>query len=265
MLRLTTGVILGLGWLLLLLKGSVLAFWLVLLAIVAVLLREFCHMTMGDFSNRDRVSVIILGLLPVAAAYQGTPAAINGGTLLAILLLFLHILNIYSQRQDALKLLLRGVFAIVYLGAFSAHAILIRRFAGGASWMLFLTIVIIASDSGAFYGGTYFGRHKLCPSISPGKTVEGLFCGVLAGVAGGTLYVHLLNPVPSIPTILLLSALLSLTGVLGDLIESIIKRSSGVKDSGTLLPGHGGLFDRLDAILLCVPVLSSILSSGLFS
>ncbi len=130
---------------------------------------------------------------------------------------------------------------------------------------MFLTIVIIASDSGAFYGGTFFGRHKLCPSISPGKTVEGLFCGVVAAVAGGALYGYFLNPDIAMPAILLLSTLLALTGVVGDLIESIIKRSSGVKDSGTLLPGHGGLFDRLDAILLCAPVLSSILASGLLA
>lgn len=264
MRRLATGVFLGLAWLLLLLKGNVLAFWLVLLAIAAVLLHEFCRMMLSDFSRRDRTAVTILGLLPVGAAYLGTSTMIDSAALLAFFLLFLHVFSIYPQRPDAVRLLLRGVFAIVYLGIFVAHAMLIRRFTGGPIWLLFLTVVIIGSDSGAFYGGTFFGRHKLCPSISPGKTVEGLFCGVGTAVGGGALYAHFLLPNIAIPTILVLSALLALTGVVGDLIESIIKRSAGVKDSGSLLPGHGGLFDRLDAILLCMPVLSSILALGLF-
>lgn len=264
MQRLATGIFLGLAWFLLLLKGGILAFWLILLAVVAILVHEFCRMTLSDFTQRDRAAVTILGLLPVAAAYFGTSEAVNGGALLAFFLLFLHIFNIYPHRPDAIRLMMRGIFAIVYLGIFGAHAMLIRRFADGANWLLFLTIVIIASDSGAYYGGTLFGRHKLCPSISPGKTIEGLICGVLAAIICGSLYGRFFKPAATIPAILLLSALLALTGVAGDLIESIIKRSSGVKDSGTLLPGHGGLFDRLDAILLCVPVLSSILLLGLF-
>ena len=263
MQRLATGTILGLAWLLLLLKGSVLAFSLVLLVVAAVLLHEFCSMALSDFPDYDRAAVTILGLLPIAGAYLGSLAAINGAALLAFLLLFLHIFSIYHQRPEATRLLFRGSFAIVYLGTFSAHALLIRRLDGGAAWLLFLTAVVIASDSGAFYGGTYFGRHKLCPSISPGKTVEGLFCGVLAAALAGALSSRFLHLGLALPVTLLLSALLALTGIVGDLIESIIKRTSGVKDSGTLLPGHGGLFDRLDSMLLCVPVLSSILTSGL--
>ena len=264
MQRLATGIFLGLAWLLLLEKGNLLIFWLVLLAIAGVLLHEFCRMALNDFSFRDRTAVTILGLLPLAGAGFGTAAAINSAVLLAFLLLFLHIFSIYPKRPDATKLLFRGTFAIVYLGAFTAHTFLIRLFENGTDWLLFLSIVIVASDSGAFYGGSFFGRHKLCPSISPGKTVEGLFFGVSAAMAAGLLFCHFLLPAAAWPAILLLSSLLALTGVVGDLIESIIKRSSGIKDSGTLLPGHGGLFDRLDSILLCVPVLSSILSSGLF-
>lgn len=264
MQRLATGILLALAWLLLLLKGGILAFWLALLAVAAILLHEFCRMTLSDFSRRDRTAVTILGLFPVVAAYFGTAAAIDIGALFAFILLFLHIFSIYPQRPDALRLLLRSIFAIVYLGVFSAHAMLIRRFAGGAGWLLFLTVVIIAADSGAFYGGTLLGRHKLCLSISPGKTVEGLICGVLAAVGCGALFGHFLKPDTPMLTILFLSALFALTGVVGDLLESIIKRSSGFKDSGTLLPGHGGLFDRLDAILLCVPVFSSILALGIF-
>ncbi len=127
MQRLATGIFLGLAWLLLLLKGQHPGFLACPARGCRLLLHEFCRMTLDDFSRRDRTAVTILGLLPVAAAYLGTSTAIDSAALLAFLLLFLHIFSIYPHRPDAIRLLLRGIFAIVYLGIFSAHAMLIRR------------------------------------------------------------------------------------------------------------------------------------------
>ena len=121
-------------------------------------------------------------------------------------------------------------------------------------WLLLLMLVVVwAGDSCAYYLGTRYGRHKLAPVISPHKSWEGAAAG-LAGSVLAALAFHLWRP-ESFP--LALVPLAAVTGVLaqiGDLVESLLKRAAGVKDSGTLLPGHGGVLDRIDALLFAAPV-----------
>jgi len=265
MKRAATGLAIGLLWLLLLLRGGAPLFWLVILAVSVGLLHEFTRMTLRDFSGWDRTAVVILGLFPVTASYFGTLLAVNGAVLLSLLLLILHIFFFYGQRPNPHELLYRGLFAISYIGLFLAHAHLLRLLDNGAGWLLFLSAVIIASDSGAFYGGTFFGRHKLCPAISPGKTVEGLVSGRLAAALAAMIAQGLFLTGHEAVPLVLAAVGLALIGVIGDLLESIIKRAAGVKDSGGLLPGHGGLFDRVDALLLAVPFLYYILAFRLLS
>ncbi len=121
--------------------------------------------------------------------------------------------------------------------------------------VLLLVAAVYFGDTAALYGGKTFGRHKLAPGVSPSKTWEGAVFGlagsVLAGVATRVLFL------PEIPTgtVALLAFVLGVVGILGDLSESLLKRAAGVKDSGSLLPGHGGMFDRVDSLLLAAPVL----------
>jgi phosphatidate cytidylyltransferase len=127
-------------------------------------------------------------------------------------------------------------------------------------WLLLLAIVIIVlADVGGFFAGKYFGKHKLAPIISPGKTWEGFVGGLLLeGVLVGSLVWYLSDHV----TVLGLSLLVipvALYSVLGDLFESMIKRHSGVKDSGRLLPGHGGVLDRIDGVMAALPMFGLIL------
>jgi phosphatidate cytidylyltransferase len=119
---------------------------------------------------------------------------------------------------------------------------------------LFLAIVMM-TDTGAYYTGRALGRHKLAPRISPGKTVEGSVGGFVAGVAAGPLCRVVFFPQISLTDSLLLGASISVLGQIGDLVESMLKRGSGVKDSSHLLPGHGGMLDRLDSILFCAPLI----------
>jgi phosphatidate cytidylyltransferase len=115
--------------------------------------------------------------------------------------------------------------------------------------------MIAGSDTGAYYAGKTFGRRKLFPLISPKKTVAGGIGGVAAGVIAAE-GVNLLFPQPAHPLFLLLAAVVLICiGICGDLTESLIKRSVGVKDSGTILQGHGGLLDRVDSLLLTGPAL----------
>ena len=112
---------------------------------------------------------------------------------------------------------------------------------------------IWAGDAAAYYGGRALGRHKLAPTISPNKTVEGSICGLLASAAAGVgLGVRLIGL--SIPFLIVASLATAIAGQVGDLAESALKRSAGVKDSSSLLPGHGGVLDRLDSLLFAAPV-----------
>ncbi|MBP6597750.1 MAG: phosphatidate cytidylyltransferase, partial [Arenimonas sp.] len=125
----------------------------------------------------------------------------------------------------------------------------------GPRWTLFALALVWAADSGAYFAGSRFGRRKLAPSISPGKTWE----GVLGGLAASMLLAVAVLPMlglawPALPALVLLTLVTAAISVAGDLFESLMKRQSGVKDSGALLPGHGGLMDRLDSLLAALPI-----------
>lgn len=129
----------------------------------------------------------------------------------------------------------------------------------GAFVVMFPLIVTWIGDSGAYFVGRRFGRRKLIPSVSPGKSVEGAWGGLAAaGVAAVLLHLLVLRHVPglglSLPVVTVIGLLLGVTAQVGDLAESVLKREAGVKDSGSLLPGHGGILDRFDAILFTVPL-----------
>jgi phosphatidate cytidylyltransferase len=121
--------------------------------------------------------------------------------------------------------------------------------------LAFFFLVIFGSDSGAYFAGRAFGKHKLAPEISPGKTVEGLIGGVVA--AGGFAALATFWFFPELPYkwSIPLACVLAIVGVLGDLAESAMKRGSKTKDAASILPGHGGLLDRLDSLLLGAPIL----------
>ena len=125
----------------------------------------------------------------------------------------------------------------------------------GPRWTLFALALCWAADSGAYFAGSKFGKRKLAPAISPGKTWEGVFGGLATSVLLAVLALPLLGLAWSaLPALVLLTLLTAAISVVGDLFESLMKRHSGVKDSGALFPGHGGLMDRLDSLLAALPV-----------
>ena len=125
---------------------------------------------------------------------------------------------------------------------------------------MFGLMVNWVGDTGAFYVGRKFGRHKLAPSISPGKSWEGAAASVVTGVAFGMIYLPLTIRGTSLLAAGLLALAANAAGQVGDLAESALKRGAGVKDSGNLLPGHGGLLDRVDSTMFALPVLYSLLT-----
>jgi phosphatidate cytidylyltransferase len=138
---------------------------------------------------------------------------------------------------------------ILYLGSGS-----------GRKALLFLLLCVWVCDSAAYYVGSTLGRRKLAPEISPNKTIAGSVGGTVGG-AGAAIILKMLNLVPwSISFTLVAGLCIAVLAQLGDLAESMIKRDAGVKDSGSLIPGHGGMMDRVDALLFTVPVFYYILS-----
>jgi len=160
-----------------------------------------------------------------------------------------------TSRADAVELSAKAVLAPVYVSLPLCLLVVIDRFPKGNLWIFFLLAVIFCSDTGAFYFGKVFGKRKLYPSVSPGKTWEGAVGGLLSSLVAAFLF-FLFLPIAFFDVkILGLAAALSISGQIGDLAESMLKRQYGVKDSGKILPGHGGLLDRVDGLLFAVPVL----------
>jgi phosphatidate cytidylyltransferase len=150
------------------------------------------------------------------------------------------------------------LFAAAYIGALGATIAGLRLIApdeAGAWRVLMLLAIVMSTDTFAYFAGSAFGRHKLAPLVSPGKTMEGLAGGLLGGIVAALVVRR--YGLPEIPVVhaIALGAVVAAFGVTGDLVESLLKRWSGVKDSGRLFPGHGGMLDRLDSLLFGAPVL----------
>ena len=153
------------------------------------------------------------------------------------------------QRVTPLLAGLAGLLALV-----PAWLALVRlRLDLGAQWMLFAFLVVIAADIGAFFAGRRFGKLRLAPTVSPGKTWE----GVLGGIAGGAILAICGSAWFGVPALVFVPLCLAVVAfsIIGDLTESLLKRFAGLKDSGTLFPGHGGVMDRIDSVTGAAPVL----------
>jgi phosphatidate cytidylyltransferase len=150
-----------------------------------------------------------------------------------------------------------GVLYIVFLGGFLIAVSVGFEASPGLSTklLLFFLAVLFGSDAGAYFAGRAFGKHKLAPAISPGKTVEGLIGGVAAASGFSALCTFIFFPELPYKFSVPLGIVLAAVGVLGDLAESAIKRGAKTKDTASILPGHGGLLDRLDSLLFGAPIL----------
>jgi phosphatidate cytidylyltransferase len=154
-----------------------------------------------------------------------------------------------QDRLTRLSLLLLGAF---YVGYLIPHWMILFRLPDGRAWVFFVLFVVMVGDSAAYLVGRRYGRRKLAPELSPGKTVEGAV-GYFAGtVIAGLISTSFLPAQIHASEVLLLSLVFGALGQIGDLFESLMKRVFAVKDSGALLPGHGGLLDRLDSLVFPV-------------
>ncbi len=163
----------------------------------------------------------------------------------------------FSKMLTGIGVTLLGVFYLAFLGGFLISTRVGFENVPGLSTklLLFFFMVIFASDAGAYFAGKSLGKHKLVPKISPNKTWEGLIGGIIAAAAMAALCTWLFFPELPYKASIPLAAVMAVVGVFGDLAESAIKRGAGAKDAATILPGHGGLLDRLDSLLFNAPIL----------
>ncbi|MDD3620270.1 MAG: phosphatidate cytidylyltransferase, partial [Desulfobulbaceae bacterium] len=260
--RLVPGLVMTALWVLILIAGSASLFWLLIVCTAALGLREYYRMTFAGVSGLPRWLFVAVSLVPVLAVLS--PLQIFHAALIASLLgSILLVLWLYRRLENGLYYLCCSCLGTVYISLCLAHLVLIRTLPQGVAWLLVLTAVTAGGDTGAYYVGRTLGRRKLCPHISPGKTVEGAIGGIIAGSLCAMVTALVFLP-ESNPLLILVAAVpLCLFSIAGDLTESVIKRSAGFKDSGTLLFGHGGVLDRIDSLLITGPVLYFLLYFGM--
>ncbi len=160
----------------------------------------------------------------------------------------------YPHRDAIFSSVPRYFLAVGYIAVPLGMIIAIRHMPDGIAWVFFLLIIVFANDVAAYFVGTRWGRHKLWPAVSPGKTLEGSAGGLAASLLLGLVYWGVFLQRFPLGECLLCVMAIGIAGPVGDLFESVIKRTCGVKDSGGIMPGHGGLLDRIDALLFAAPV-----------
>lgn len=214
---------------------------------------EFYRMCFGSRSHSWLVGIGLIGFAALILRTHWPDILVP--TLLAILI---GIISVPLLSRAPLEQSLRDgaltFFGILYLGLTLGTLSMTRLLPQGEWLIFFLLLVTWASDTGAYYVGTLYGRHRLAPRISPKKTVEGLVGGFFGAIIVAYAARWWFLPELSNLDCLILATLLTITGLWGDLTESAMKRSVGMKDSGGILPGHGGMLDRLDSLLFTAPV-----------
>jgi phosphatidate cytidylyltransferase len=231
--------------------------WLIVIAVTLIGLREFYAMTLKEAAPVERGFAVVLGSAVGTALYWLPPdealIVLALATLAACLFYLLHFVQMESVAQRVTAML-SGVLYVAVLLVFVA--LLKKRGADGGAWVFVTLTCTWFSDTSAYFAGRFLGPLwpvKLYPSVSPKKTVMGALGGMAGSVGALVLAKEWYLPTLSWTDCLLVAIPANALGQMGDLCESMLKRSVGVKDSGTLLPGHGGMLDRIDALLFSVP------------
>ena len=232
------------------------AFGALLMFAGGVCLYEFMTMTQPG----DRVAAVVmtgLGLAVMLAVLTGpmaSPAApaLMAALPLAVLIFFLFRTGDMGTVAARASLALAG---ILWAGALLAVTGALRALPQGEGWLYMALVLAWGSDTGGYFAGRFLGRHKLYEKVSPKKTWEGSVGGVLAATGLAFAFREVVGPDVETVHLLIMAPIGAALGQIGDLTESMLKRSVGVKDSGTIMPGHGGLFDRVDALIFVGPTL----------
>jgi phosphatidate cytidylyltransferase len=225
-----------------------LAFALFMIAIGCVCLHELYGL-LGRWRPIPVVGFVTLAGMVVAARY-GSPRSVLEVAIASFPVLFLGVLS-RPQHGGATVTIAGTLLGIFWIGMAFAHAVLLRETHHGNAILIDVLVGTFLGDTAAYIGGRLFGRRPLAPAISPNKTVEGLFCGMLIAILS-VFFAGLYQDWLTQGDALLLGLAVAVLGPIGDLFESVVKRDAGTKDAGTLFGPHGGALDRLDAVIFTI-------------
>ncbi len=222
---------------------------------LGVALLEYFNLTWSKYPLWQRYFGALLGMVCSALWIMGVNQYISGVTLTSLLVGIAFLFFVFQgQSEEAHNRLGHLVFGVLYVAGLGTHVALMRGLDHGVFWIFVTLAATWLNDTGAYFAGHKWGRHRLAPAISPGKTWEGWVGGILGSAAGVYALWYLLPNPFTAQQLAVLIPLAAIFGPLGDLSESLLKRSTGFKDSGHVIPGHGGMLDRIDALLFVAPL-----------
>jgi phosphatidate cytidylyltransferase len=228
-------------------------------AVLTLAFLEYARLAEAGGAHVPRVAALVAALAACASVALAIPLEL--ALVAALVALGATVLGSRRPGPGVLSDVAAATFPVLYLGVPIGTLVALRASAGREA-VLLLLMTIIVSDSAQYYAGRLFGRHRLAPLISPKKTVEGALGGFVAAPVVLALVGRAWLPAVHTPFLLLVGLVLVALGVVGDLFESLLKRSVDIKDSSGLIPGHGGVLDRIDALLFAAPVFYVLLKYG---
>lgn len=219
----------------------------------------------------EHKNLCVMGYIAAIVISVGLKLSVASSlTLVYLYVVALFLLMLFSNRTINIKHLAELLFGLVYIPYFLSHIIYIHSLDFGRFYVWLVFIGAFVSDSCAYFVGSYLGKHKLCPNISPKKTIEGAIGGVIGGGLSFVVYGIIVNVFFSsylnggsfnLILLFVLGIIASVVSQIGDLTASVIKRQFGIKDFGNIFPGHGGMLDRCDSIILVAPIIFLFLYS----
>lgn len=231
-------------------------FWLLMAVFVVIATWEYIHLMRGA-GYQPAIKIAVSGVFSIFLVRIYFPAYESAVLVFFVFLaMAIHLIAFERGRNQSAGDFAITVTALIYLGWIGAYLVKLRELPEGLFWFSLALPIVWFTDTGAYFIGKNFGKHKLSPRLSPKKTWEGYWGGVLFGVLASIFFTWLWNEHLHITLLegAFLGLFLSLLTALGDLGESMIKRQSGIKDSSHILPGHGGIFDRIDTWLWAAPL-----------
>jgi phosphatidate cytidylyltransferase len=235
-------------------KGGPLPFACLLSVFSFIGIYEFYRMALPE-RTLEIWPAALCGTLMIFIPFSGGErlalAGLTGLFLSFALLFLLRIRDITTAARD----IAYAVLGFLYIPFLLMHLVMLHRTAYGWQWLLVIMLIVMTNDSAAYYTGCAFGKHRLYPLVSPKKSIEGALGGVIGSICGTLLAKFTFFPQLPLADALVTAVVIGILGQTGDLFESLLKRSFGVKDSGSIIPGHGGVLDRMDSIIFAAPAM----------
>jgi phosphatidate cytidylyltransferase len=238
---------------LIVLKGGTLLFACLLALFAVIGIAEFYRMALPE-RKVELPLAAVAGAAMIFIPFVGNDKFIVAAIGLLFVGFSLLFLFRVSSIENAAREVAFALLGFLYIPFLLMHLVLLRQTPYGIQWLFVIMLIVMTNDSTAYYTGSAFGKNRLYPLVSPKKSIEGAVGGLFGSLGGTLLARFAFFPQLTLTDAIVTALVIGVVGQAGDLFESLLKRSFGVKDSGSIIPGHGGVLDRLDSILFAAPI-----------